>query len=79
MRTFPKHEGKKKRPARKEHSEMKFLILQGVFFILFNLAGRFLFYSAALIFDMLNAETLPSGETVALILKWLVFLVPSVS
>lgn len=46
---------------------------------LFNLAGRFLFYSAALIFDMLNAETLPSGETVALILKWLVFLVPSVS
>ena len=32
----------------------------------------FLFYSAALIFDMLNAETLPSGETVALILKWLV-------
>ena len=30
-------------------------------------------------FDMLNAETLPSGETVALILKWLVFLVPSVS
>lgn len=68
MRTFPKHEGKKKRPARREHSEMKFLILQGVFF-----------YSAALIFDMLNAETLPSGETVALILKWLVFLVPSVS
>ena len=58
---------------------MMFLILQVFFFILFNLAGRFLFYSAALIFDMLNAEILPSGETVALILKWLVFLVPSVA
>ena len=87
MRTFPKHEGKKKRPARKEHSEMKFLILQGVFLFYLILQGVFLFYlilqgvfySAALIFDMLNAETLPSGETVALILKWLVFLVPSVS
>lgn len=33
MRTFPKHEGKKKRPARREHSEMKFLILQGVFIL----------------------------------------------
>lgn len=77
MRTFPKHEGKKKRPAGREHSEMKFLILQGVF--LFYLILQGVFYSAALIFDMLNAETLPSGETVALILKWLVFLVPSVS
>lgn len=77
MSTFPKHEGKKKRPARKEQSEMKFLILQGVF--LFYLILQGVFYSAALIFDMLNAETLPSGETVALILKWLVFLVPSVS
>mgnify|MGYP004604898347 CR=1 FL=1 len=79
MRTFPKHEGKKKRPARREHSEMKFLILQGVFLFYFNLVGRFLFYSAALIFDMLNAETLPSGETVELILKRFVFFVPSVS
>ena len=68
MRTFLKHEGKrnacKKGTFRNEVPD---------------LAGRFLFYSAALIFDMLNAETLPSGETVALILKWLVFLVPSVS
>ena len=77
MGTFLKHEGKKKRPARREHSEMKFLILQGVF--LFYLILQGVFYSAALIFDMLKAETLPSGETVALILKWLVFLVPSVS
>lgn len=36
MRTFPKHEGKKKRPARREHSEMKFLILQGVFLFIFK-------------------------------------------
>lgn len=79
MGTFLKHEGEKKRPARREHSEMKFLILQGVFLFYINLTGRFLFYSAALIFDMLNAETLPSGETVELILKRFVFLVPSVS
>ena len=43
MRPFPKHEGKKKRPARREHSEMKFLVLQGVF--LFYLILQGVFYS----------------------------------
>lgn len=43
MRTFPKPEGKKKRPARREHSEMKFLILQGRF--LFYLILQGVFYS----------------------------------
>lgn len=78
MRTFPKHEGKKT-PCKKGTFRNEVPDLAGRFFILFNLAGRFLFYSAALIFDMLNAETLPSGETVELILKRFVFLVPSVS
>ena len=46
MRTFLKHEGKKT-PCKKGtfRNEVP------------DLAGRFLFYSAALIFDMLNAET----------------------
>ena len=44
MRTFPKHEGKKKRPARKEHSEMKFLILQGVFLFYLILQGFFILF-----------------------------------
>lgn len=44
MRTFPKHEGKKKRPARKEHSEMKFLILQGVFLFYLILQGVFILF-----------------------------------
>lgn len=79
MRTFPKHESKKETPCKKGTFRNEVPVLAGRFYILFNLAGLFLFYSAALIFDMLNAETLPSGETVALILKWLVFFVPSVS
>ena len=34
-------EGKKKRPARRKHSEMKFLILQGVFLFYLILQGFF--------------------------------------
>lgn len=79
MRTFPKHESKKETPCKKGTFRNEVPDLAGRFLFYLILQGVFLFYSAALIFDMLKAETLPSGDTVALILKWLVFFVPSVT
>ena len=43
MRTFPKHESKKETPCKKGTFRNEVPDLAGRFFILFNLAGRFLF------------------------------------